>query len=102
MKTRFVVHSLIAAALGCARQAASAPAVPESDRPVTLAPVEVTGSLIRRAEDEGPSPVQIITREDIEFSGRVSFSEFMAELPTAGVSGINEAVADGALRGASA
>lgn len=76
----------------------------EPGRPeVVLDPFEVTGSLIKRVEQEGPAPVKIISRAEIEESARTSFSEIMMELPEAGYSQINEsATADAPVKGAAA
>lgn len=43
----------------------------------TLDRVEVTGSRIKRAEIEGPNPVTVITREEIELSGELSVADFL-------------------------
>jgi len=50
----------------------------------TLAPVEVTGSRIKRADAENAQPVAIITREAIERSGKTSFGELLQSLPEVG------------------
>lgn len=47
----------------------------------TLDSVVVTGSNIRRAQVEGPNPVQVITRETIETSGKSTLAEFIRALP---------------------
>ena len=39
--------------------------------------IEVTGSRIKRAEIEGPSPITVVTREDIEVSGELSVADFL-------------------------
>lgn len=39
--------------------------------------IEVTGSRIKRVEVEGPAPVTVISRQDIEASGEVSVSDFL-------------------------
>jgi iron complex outermembrane receptor protein len=46
----------------------------------TLEKVEITGSNIRRVQSETASPVQVISREDIERSGRTSVGEFLQTL----------------------
>lgn len=72
---------------------AAAPADPPkkpAEEIVALDPIEVTGSLIKRAEVEGPAPVKLITRSEIEDSGRASFGEFMQQLPEAGYSANHE------------
>lgn len=89
---------------------AAAPSEPQyktGDDVLQLDPFEVTGSLIRRAEVEGPAPVKTISREEIEQIGLAAFSEFMASLPEAGYTSLNEAytispdAGASALRGAS-
>ena len=39
--------------------------------------VTVTGSRIKRVDIEGPSPITVISREDIEASGEISVPEVM-------------------------
>lgn len=55
------------------------------DATMELKPVEeeivVTGSRIRRAEVEGPSPVIFINREDLDRTGRATVAEALATLP---------------------
>lgn len=43
--------------------------------------IVVTGSRIRRAEIEGPSPVIFLTREDLDRTGRSTVAEALAALP---------------------
>ena len=43
--------------------------------------IEVTGSNIKRIDAEGPAPVQIITRQDIERSGQTTVGEVLRNLP---------------------
>ena len=43
----------------------------------TLDRVEVTGSRIKRADVEGPSPITVIAREDIDVSGELSVADFL-------------------------
>lgn len=57
-----------------------------ADFALQVAPAEaeeivVTGSRIRRAEGESPSPVTILTREDLDRSGRATVAEALAQLP---------------------
>ena len=49
---------------------------------VTLKPVTITGSSIKRIAAEGALPVQTISREDIVRSGATSVPELMQQLPT--------------------
>jgi iron complex outermembrane recepter protein len=44
--------------------------------------IEVTGSNIKRVDAETVAPVQVITREDIERSGKLTIAEVIRELPT--------------------
>lgn len=70
--------------------AATPPKAPTEEEILQLDPFEITGTLIKRAEAEGPAPVVMITREEIEFSGRASFSEMMSDLPEAAHNSIND------------
>lgn len=49
-------------------------------RPETLTRVEVTGSRLKRVDAEGPAPVNVYTRQDIERSGQPSLQRFLAGL----------------------
>src|SRR5690349_5372449 len=44
--------------------------------------IEVTGSNIKRVDQEGPAPVQIITREQIERTGANTVAEVLRNLPS--------------------
>ena len=44
--------------------------------------IEVTGSNIKRVDQEGPAPVQVITREQIERTGANTVSEVLRNLPS--------------------
>ena len=44
--------------------------------------IEVTGSAIKRIDAEGPAPVEIITRKDIERTGATSVNELLKSLST--------------------
>jgi iron complex outermembrane receptor protein len=46
----------------------------------TLAPVTVTGSNIKRAQSEGPNPVQVIARQQLEQSGKVTVADFLRSI----------------------
>ena len=46
--------------------------------------IDVTGSNIKRVDTEGPAPVAIITREDIERRGATTVSEILRNLPAQG------------------
>ncbi|QKK03035.1 MAG: TonB-dependent receptor plug domain-containing protein [Pseudomonadota bacterium] len=52
--------------------------------------VEVTGTRIKRTDFEGPAPVQVIDREEIERSGHIRVGDLLQELTSSG-SAINTA-----------
>lgn len=49
--------------------------------PQKVEKIDVTGSNIKRVDAEGPAPVQIITRQDIERSGQTTVGEVLRNLP---------------------
>jgi iron complex outermembrane receptor protein len=55
----------------------------------TLQRVEVTGSRIKRVDAETASPVQVITREQIERSGAQSVTEVLGRLPATNAGNFN-------------
>ncbi|MBI5768503.1 MAG: TonB-dependent receptor [Verrucomicrobia bacterium] len=85
-------------------QTASTPTVNAAGaaEPEKLEKFEVTGSLIKRTDAEGPSPVRFITREDIDLSGMDNLTDIMRDIPEATALGINEGGTTTAVRGASA
>ncbi|MDO5611490.1 MAG: TonB-dependent receptor, partial [Pseudomonadota bacterium] len=48
-----------------------------SDQPQSLDRVEVTGSRIKRAEVEGPNPVTVISRVELEAAGEISVADYL-------------------------
>jgi iron complex outermembrane receptor protein len=62
--------------------------------------VVVTGSLISRADSETPTPVQVLTAQDIQRSGKTSVAELLSDLASNGQgtlgSGFSGAFANGA------
>lgn len=44
--------------------------------------VEITGSAIKRVNQEGPSPVEILTRKDIQKTGATSINELIRSIPS--------------------
>ena len=90
-----------------AQTAPDVPATPPAKKekvpaPETLAPVEVTGSRIKRVEGEGPSPVKIVTRAEIEATGRATLTDALREMPETGFSAVNESGTTAAVRGSTA
>ena len=75
----------------------------EGDKDVQkLEKFEVTGSRIKQTDVEGPSPIRIVTRQDIEVSGRANLTELLRDLPESSAIGINEGGTTASVRGASA
>ena len=68
-------------------QGQSAPSAGEQK----LERVEVTGSRLRRADIETPSPVQVISSDEIVRSGAVTLNELLQKLPANNVGAQNEA-----------
>ncbi len=82
--------------------ATTQPATTSESEPAKLEKFEVTGSLIKRTDIEGPSPVRFITREDIDLSGMDNLTDIMRDIPEATTLGINEGGTTSFVRGASA
>ena len=68
----------VACALGITGGLAAAPAAAQDIR------VEVTGSNIKRVDVEGPAPVTVLTRDDIEQRGQTTVSEVLRTLTQQG------------------
>jgi iron complex outermembrane recepter protein len=64
--------------------------------------VEVTGSRIKRTDAETASPVQILTREDIEKTGKQSIQEVLRGLTSDGVGSIPSSFSNGFASGSAA
>ncbi len=69
-----------AAATGTATNGVLAVVEPPSSGTQELARVEVTGSRLKRIEAEGPAPVSVFTRQDIEKSGQPNLERFLSGL----------------------
>ena len=66
---------------------AGTPPAPSAEK--TLKLVEVTGSRIKRIDAETASPVQVITREQIERSGAQSITQLLTHLPASNAGNFN-------------
>ncbi len=64
--------------------------------------VEVTGSRIKRTDTETASPVQVLTREDIERTGKTSIEAVLRGLTVDGVGSIPGSFSNGFASGSSA
>ncbi len=66
----------------------------QTNPPAALEPFEVTGSRIKRTDLEGPSPIHVITRDEIEHAAATNLTDIMRDIPEATTLGINEGVAN--------
>lgn len=82
------VHYALAAGVVSGFGAVGSVAVAQDEDMAELERVEVTGSRIKRTDIEGPNPVFVMQREDIEATGLVTVGEILENLPIAG-SGLN-------------
>jgi iron complex outermembrane receptor protein len=93
-----VARALITVLCGTASMMAAQETLAQSSS--TLQRVEVTGSNIPRSEVESPSPVQIITADDMKKSGYTTVAEVLRDITANGQGtlsqGFNQAFAGGA------
>ena len=78
---------LVLAAVAAAAGVAAAPAQERTSAPeeaTSLETVLVTGTLIKRTDFETPSPIQVLTAEDLKQSGHTSVSEVLRNLAANG------------------
>src|SRR5271155_1054382 len=85
----------IALAAAVAATLAGIPAYAQQEATSTTAndqleEVVVTGSLIRRTDTETPSPVQVVTAEDIQNSGLTTISEVLRNLSSNGAGTLSQ------------
>lgn len=99
---RYGAFAVLSASLVCAQAVNPAPKTEKKEEALKLEKFEVTGSHIRRTEIEGPSPISVISRQDIEVQGRTNLTDLLRELPEAGFTGINEGGTTAAVRGSTA
>jgi iron complex outermembrane recepter protein len=93
-RPRFPRKTALALCIGALAQGTSAqqtPAAPEPEPPaLVLNKVEVTGSRIKRIDTETASPVQVITRDQIQRSGARSISQLLTSVPASNTGSFNE------------
>jgi iron complex outermembrane recepter protein len=102
-----VAGASIAAALSVSAQTPPTSPTPASPAPQAIEKIEVTGSNIKRVESETSSLVQVISRTDIERTGKQSIAEVLrgitgdnqGSLPTAFSAGFASGAAGVSLRG---
>lgn len=65
-------------------------------QPVLIEKMRITGSSIKRVQGEGPAPVEIITRKDIERSGATNVNELTRSIPSIDIADIGELASNSA------
>src|SRR5579863_7470675 len=81
----------IAAAGGLVSVPARAQEQAQAEQEQTLQTVVVTGSIIKRTDFETPSPVQVMTAEDLQQSGYTSVSDVLRNLSANGQGTLSQA-----------
>ncbi|HEY5551598.1 MAG TPA: TonB-dependent receptor, partial [Opitutaceae bacterium] len=69
---------------------------------VVLEEFAVTGSLIKRTDFEGPSPLRVINRADIELIAGTGLADVLRNISEAAAFEVNDSTSNAAVRGASA
>ncbi len=99
LKKTILVRSL-AVAFGGAAVLAATPAMAQQQPAENVQRVVVTGSLISRTDTETAAPVQVLTAQDIQRSGKTSVAELLVDLAANGAgtlgTGFSGAFANGA------
>lgn len=72
-----------------------------TDQPAAVEKITVTGSNLKRTDTETASPVQVLTREDIQRSGYTSTSDLLHSLTANGEGNLNQAFSGAFAAGAS-
>ena len=67
----------------------------ETETPTNLDRITVTGSNIPRTNTETPSPVQVVTRQDIDRTGKTSVAEYLQTLTSDGAGSIPKTFGNG-------
>ena len=85
--------ALSAACMTAQAQSQGAPRDPQADAIApagTVQKVEVTGSYIRRADAETPSPVQVLSAKDLVNSGYTSVAEVLQHITANGAGTLSQ------------
>jgi iron complex outermembrane receptor protein len=78
------------ALLAAVASLAQAQQAPQSEAAPAIQEVVVTGSIIRRTDTETPSPVQVVTSQDLQQSGYTSVSEVLRNLSANGAGTLSQ------------
>ena len=87
---RTLVATAIAAILSAAAQAQQAPTTATADDSTPLQTVTITGSLLKRVDTETPSPVQVISSQDLKDSGYTNLSDVLRNLSANGAGALSQ------------
>jgi iron complex outermembrane receptor protein len=102
MSTRSPVALAVAAALsGAALTPAAFAQTAPAQNPAPVAEVIVTGSNIRRVDAETASPIQIISQEEIQRTGKTTIGEYLQTLTVDGAGSVPKTFGNGFASGAS-
>ncbi len=77
-----VLPRAVAGIVGMGLAIAATPAFSQATTPERLERIEVTGSNIKRTDTETVAPVEVLTREDIQRTGRPTIAEVLRNLPS--------------------
>jgi iron complex outermembrane receptor protein len=91
--------TLAVATIGWAHSAAAQDAAPAA---APMQRVEITGSSIKRAQAETASPVQIVSREDLQKSGKGTVAEYLQTLTADGAGSLPTSFGNGFAAGSTA
>ncbi|KLD76230.1 TonB-dependent receptor [Xanthomonas hyacinthi] len=88
-------HILCASVAGILATAATAPAAFAQEAATNLDRITVTGSNIPRTNTETPSPVQVISRQEIDRTGKSTVAEYLQTLTSDGAGSIPKTFGNG-------
>ena len=89
MKLRTIAQVVSLICIAGQAWAQQAPAADNKEQPKKVEKIEVTGSNIKRVQDEGALPIQVITREEIERQGLTSAEQLVMLISANGNGGDN-------------
>ncbi|MBN6111221.1 TonB-dependent receptor [Xanthomonas bonasiae] len=88
-------HILCASVAGVLATAAAVPAAFAQEAATNLDRITVTGSNIPRTNTETPSPVQVVTRQEIDRTGKSTVAEYLQTLTSDGAGSIPKSFGNG-------
>ncbi|WP_186008654.1 TonB-dependent receptor plug domain-containing protein, partial [Xanthomonas graminis] len=88
-------HILCASVAAVLATSAAVPAAFAQEAATTLDRITVTGSNIPRTNTETPSPVQVITRQEIDRTGKSTVAEYLQTLTSDGAGSIPKSFGNG-------